>query len=330
MCTLLVAILLPSVFVPGLLISDANALSVTTLLGAQAFLVCVAEEHLFAGAHGEQQMYPAYMVVLTSALGAAVASRAAALGKLERWGAWVCKACYAAKLSMLAVPEAYMVKPAVLIALAVTAPLELYDGGSEQQEPHQDSRKGGASMVAVAATRRRSRSAAKMKPWQGILHAVAVVAAVAAGRFTIFDAVSWLTASRPSEAVAAGALLMAAGLGCVPLLRRHFPSNEGARAAVVGACSLALLLFLLRPPFPARLGAKCPHLPFGLCPRLWDEAHAPYHEVDDLAIYGTGESRRSHRPLWLLVAAVSCGALALLPGARQGLPGAPRGCCPSS
>lgn len=33
-------------------------------------------------------------------------------------------------------------------------------------------------------------------------------------------------------------------------------------------------------------GSECPALPFGLCPRLWNEEHAPDHEEDDVAIYG--------------------------------------------
>ena len=37
----------------------------------------------------------------------------------------------------------------------------------------------------------------------------------------------------------------------------------------------------------AQGGARCPdNLPFGLCPRLWDEAHVPTHLRDDAAIYG--------------------------------------------
>lgn len=48
-------------------------------------------------------------------------------------------------------------------------------------------------------------------------------------------------------------------------------------------------------------GAKCLALPFGLCPRLWDSGHVPAHEVDDIAIYGSGLGRREHWPAWLLV-----------------------------
>lgn len=51
-------------------------------------------------------------------------------------------------------------------------------------------------------------------------------------------------------------------------------------------------------------GAECPHLPFGLCPRIWDEAHLPERLADDAAIYGDPFlASRVHWPLWLLAAA---------------------------
>lgn len=49
-------------------------------------------------------------------------------------------------------------------------------------------------------------------------------------------------------------------------------------------------------------GWQCPQwLPFGLCPRLWDEAHVPGAEEDDIAIYGEALARRKHWPLWMLL-----------------------------
>lgn len=68
-----------------------------------------------------------------------------------------------------------------------------------------------------------------------------------------------------------------------------------------------------------QFGAKCPHLPFGLCPRLWDDAHVPEHEEDELAMYGEALTRREHWPLWWLAAAVMSGlaaATSQAPGGR--------------
>lgn len=61
-------------------------------------------------------------------------------------------------------------------------------------------------------------------------------------------------------------------------------------------------------------GAECPHLPFGLCPRVWDAAHVPERLTDDAAIYGDPFlAGRAHWPLWLLAAA----ALAALSAATS-------------
>ena len=48
-------------------------------------------------------------------------------------------------------------------------------------------------------------------------------------------------------------------------------------------------------------GARCPDLPLGLCPRLWDERHIPSRDADDAAIYGAGLARKQNWPAWLLV-----------------------------
>lgn len=53
----------------------------------------------------------------------------------------------------------------------------------------------------------------------------------------------------------------------------------------------------------AQGGARCPDLPLGLCPRLWDERHIPSRDADDAAIYGAGLARKQNWPAWLLVAA---------------------------
>ena len=48
-------------------------------------------------------------------------------------------------------------------------------------------------------------------------------------------------------------------------------------------------------------GVGCPALPFGFCPRLWDERHIPGMEEDDAAMYGEALARRRHWPLWLVI-----------------------------
>ena len=59
------------------------------------------------------------------------------------------------------------------------------------------------------------------------------------------------------------------------------------------------LLLLLQPPLPLKGGARCPALPLSLCPRLWDERHVPMHDVEDVEVWGKGQSRKEHWPRWV-------------------------------
>jgi len=69
----------------------------------------VLEEHLYAGEHEDgaaAEMYPGYLVLLTSAAGATLTHRLAGAGRLSRVAAWALHCVFAAKLAMLLVPEA--------------------------------------------------------------------------------------------------------------------------------------------------------------------------------------------------------------------------------
>ncbi len=67
------------------------------------------EEHLYAGEHEDgvaADMYPGYLVLLTSAAGATLTHRLASAGRLSRVAAWALHCVFASKLTMLLVPEA--------------------------------------------------------------------------------------------------------------------------------------------------------------------------------------------------------------------------------
>ena len=70
--------------------------------------------------------------------------------------------------------KASLAMPLLLVALAVTPPILLYEAPKDP-----------------SAQRRR------LAPWKGLLHAGAVVAAVAAARFAIFDVIQYLSGARP-------------------------------------------------------------------------------------------------------------------------------------
>ncbi|WIA13369.1 hypothetical protein OEZ85_006949 [Tetradesmus obliquus] len=300
-CKLALAALLPALIVPGLVLAQTGRQVVGVLMLAQAELLCVLEEQMFGAHHHEEPgsdvMYPAWLVITTSAAGVAACQALHNVWCLPRWAAWVVSTLYIAKLSMLVLPEAYLVMPTALLLLAAGAPVYLYE--------------------AEHGKRR-----VRIKAWQGLLHVVLTLAAVALARFAVFDVVQWAVLGRPHEGVLLGVLLMVAAAALMPLVMTCYAHNQAALRLVILVGVSGLLLAMLQPPLPRMGGAACPQLPFALCPRLWDERHVPMHDADDVAIWGSGLGRREHWPRWLLVLAAGVGLLGMsgaVPGSRSAL-----------
>ena len=64
-----------------------------------------------------------------------------------------------------------------------------------------------------------------MKPWQGLAHAILVVAAVIYGRYLIFDLITSLMGHRPSHSLLMGSVALACVVGCLPIVALHFPNS---------------------------------------------------------------------------------------------------------
>ncbi|KAF8058100.1 hypothetical protein HT031_005760 [Scenedesmus sp. PABB004] len=334
LCKLALAALAPALLVPGLVLACAGRQLVGVLMLTQAELLAVLEEQLYGAHHhedagGAEVMYPPWLVLATSAAGLGACAALAAIWALPRWAHWVVSTLYVAKLSMLVLPEAYLVLPTAALLLAAGAPLYMH-------EPDHGRRR------------------ARLRPWQGLAHAGATLVAAALARFAVFDVVQWAAAGRPHEGLLLGALLGVTAAALMPLVATCYAHNQARahaarrgplrRAArgrapppappppppplrraqtamrlvlALGFCGL--LLAVLQPPLPRMGGAACPLLPFALCPRLWDERHVPMHDADDAAVWGSGLGRREHWPRWLLVAAGALGLLGLsgaVPGSR--------------
>ncbi|WPT14438.1 hypothetical protein PSENEW3_00000568 [Picochlorum sp. SENEW3] len=288
-CSLIFAAMIPAVVVPGLLMAKLPGSG--PLLVMQAVILAILEEHLSAGDYEEltynvHPMFPASLVIATTVIGIILARKMGEANRISNATAFVLECIYGAKISMLFVPESRMAIPVVGYALACLHPLFL------------GPKKGDA------------RAATTLEPWKGLGMAFCVILAVAAARFAIFDALHIVLDRKPSEALAAGSLLLAIAVGLLPMINAYYAQYEGPRRAAVLIGSFGLLLILLRPPLPIKGGAECPKLPLALCPRLWDASHTPRREQDDVAVYGDGLRRREHWPLWLVVVASFFGVLA--------------------
>eukprot|EP00798_Chlamydomonas_sp_ICE-L_P014360 gene14360-20357_t len=311
MCKLVLGATVPALLVPGLVHAQSSKTSIGLLLIFQASLICVLEDKLYCSSHEDfagEVMYPGFLVLATTGAGVLAARRLVGLGHISEKANWILHSIYSAKLSMLVLPEASLVAPTIILVLAATAPLFLYQHAT--------------------SGRRRLRLA----NWQALTHTVTVLLAVLMARFALFDLVQFLLAARPSEGILMGALLMLTAASLAPLVFKCYPNNQFLLAAIqsegilmgtllmltaaspaplmfkcypnnqVVVRSLAILvmsgvlLIVLQPPLPLRGGARCPQLPLSLCPRLWDERHVPMHNSEDVE----GFSRKEHLPPWLL------------------------------
>lgn len=90
-------------------------------LDIQAMLVTFLEELLYLGADEvEGEMYPAAMVIATSALGLAVTQRLSSQQLLGRQAAWILYCVFLSKLSMLVLPQVHLPIAQNLLKLALT------------------------------------------------------------------------------------------------------------------------------------------------------------------------------------------------------------------
>lgn len=206
MCQLALVALLPAVAVPGLLLAGVGRQWVGVLMLVQSELLCVLEEQMYGAHHheepGSEVMYPAYLVIATTVAGIAACQALDRLWAVPRWANWVVSTLYVAKLSMLVLPEAYLVLPTAVLLLTAISPLCLY----EQPE----------------AGRRRTR----LKPWQGAAHVLVTVTAVALARFAVFDVVQWAMLGRPHEGILLGALLVVTAAALAPLVTTCYSHNQ--------------------------------------------------------------------------------------------------------
>lgn len=204
-CKLAMAALLPALIVPGLVLAQVGRQFVGVLMLAQAELLCVLEEQMFGAHHheepGSEIMYPAYLVIATSAAGVAACQALYNVWMLPRWASWVVSTLYVAKLSMLVLPEAYLVLPTAVLLLAAGAPVYMYE--AEQ----------GKRRVRINA-------------WQGTVHVLVTLVAVALARFAVFDVVQWSVLGRPHEGVLLGVLLVVAAASLMPLVYTCYSHNQ--------------------------------------------------------------------------------------------------------
>mmetsp|Transcript_9360 Transcript_9360/g.37930 ORF Transcript_9360/g.37930 Transcript_9360/m.37930 type:complete len:1127 (-) Transcript_9360:375-3755(-) len=279
LCRLLFLSLCASALAPGLARFDVHpsSLGLLVCLHAMVFARCEDALHSEALEDGEP-MYPAYLVLATSALGVVLAGSLERTGKVTTATAWMARCVYVGKLALVMLPGSRALVPCVLVGMAATAPFAL-------DSP--------TSRTTRAGGRR-----ARMSVARGLAHVVSLGLAMVHARFAVFDVVFAVTGHRPSDATLFGGLLLFAGAGSTPLVRRHFSHLPAFRRGLACVVTAGTALVSLRPPMPWK----------GEIGFWYDADHVPDAEPDDVDIYGDrGDATGRGYSAWLLIATVLLG-----------------------
>ncbi|XP_049380013.1 uncharacterized protein LOC125844726 [Solanum stenotomum] len=271
-CKLIVGSVILAMAIPGLAILPAQFRFLTEIgLIGHAFLLCYIENRFFSYSsvyyYGleEDVMYPSYMVVITTFIGLAVVRRLSADNRIGSKAVWVLTCLYSSKLAVLFVTSKGVLWVSAVLLLAVSPPLLLY--------------------------RDKSRTASKMKPWQGYAHAAVVALSVWFCRETVFEALQWWHGRPPSDGLLLGSCFLLTGLACVPIVALHFSHVMSAKRCLVLVVATGLLFILMQPPIPLSWTYHSAVI------------KAARQSADDISIYGFFASKPTW-PSWLLIVAI--------------------------
>ncbi|XP_027350862.1 uncharacterized protein LOC113861943 isoform X1 [Abrus precatorius] len=271
-CKLVIANTVLAMAIPGLALlpSKLNFLSEAGLI-SQALLLCYIENRFFNYSsiyyYGfeDEVMYPSYMVVMTTLLGLALVRRLSVDHRIGGKAVWILTCLFFSKLAMLFISSKSVVWVSAVLLLAVSPPLLLY--------------------------RDRSKTASRMKPWQGYAHACVVALSVWFCRETIFEALQWWNGRSPSDGLVLGFCILLIGLACIPIVAIHFSHVLSAKRCLVLVVAAGLLFILMQPPLPLSLTYQS------------DLIKTARHSADDISIYGYIAGKPTW-PSWLLIIAI--------------------------
>ncbi|CAN4106986.1 unnamed protein product [Withania somnifera] len=271
-CKLIVGSVILAMAIPGLAILPVQFLFLTEIgLIGHALLLCYIEDRFFSYSSvyyyelEDDVMYPSYMVVITTFVGLAVVRRLSVDNRIGSKAVWVLTCLYSSKLAVLFVASKGVLWVSAVLLLAVSPPLLLY--------------------------RDKSRTASKMKPWQGYAHAAVVAVSVWFCRETVFEALQWWHGRPPSDGLLLGSCFLLTGLACVPIVALHFSHVMSAKRCLVLVVATGLLFILMQPPIPLSWTYHS------------DLIKAARQSADDISIYGFFASKPTW-PSWLLIVAI--------------------------
>ncbi|GMY26669.1 no exine formation 1 [Fagus crenata] len=271
-CKFIIANVVLSMAIPGLAILPSKLHFLTEVgLISHALLLCYIENRFFNYSsiyyYGfeDEVMYPSYMVVVTTFVGLALVRRLSVDHRIGPKAAWILTCLYSSKLAMLLITSKSVVWMSAVLLLAISPPVLLYKD--------------------------KSRTASKMKAWQGYAHAAVVALSVWFCRETIFEALQWWNGRSPSDGLLLGFCILSMGLACIPIVALHFSHVLSAKRSLVLVVATGLLFILMQPPIPLSLTYRS------------DMIRAARQSADDISIYGFMATKPTW-PSWLLILAI--------------------------
>ncbi|KAK8603353.1 hypothetical protein V6N13_085542 [Hibiscus sabdariffa] len=271
-CKLIVADVVLAIAIPGLALlpSKLHFLTEASLI-SHALLLCHIESRFFSYSSiyyyglDDDVIYPSYMVILTTMIGFALVRRLSVDYRIGPKAVWILTCLYSSKLSMLFLTSKSVVWVSAILLLAISPPLLLY--------------------------RDKSRTASKMKAWQGYAHATVVALSVWFCRETIFEALQWWHGRPPSDGLLLGFCILLTGVACVPIVALHFSHVMSAKRCILLVVATGLLFILMQPPIPLSWTYRS------------EIIRAARQSADDISIYGFMASKPTW-PSWLLILAI--------------------------
>ncbi|KAK9675318.1 hypothetical protein RND81_11G000300 [Saponaria officinalis] len=271
-CKLIVAGVVLAMAIPGLALFPPKLKFLTEVaLISHALILCHIENRFFNYSsiyyYGleDDVMYPSYMVIVTTCLGLALVRRLFSDSRIGSRAVWILTCLYTSKLAMLFITSKSIVWVSAVLLLAVSPPLLLYKD--------------------------KSKTASRMKPWQGYMHSSVVALAVWFCREAIFESLQWWYGRAPSDGLLLGFCIILIGLACIPIVAFHFSHVLVAKRCLVLVVATGLLFVLLQPPIL---------LSWSYHSDLIKSAH---QTGDDISIYGFIASKPTW-PSWLLILAI--------------------------
>uniref|UniRef100_A0A803L1I4 No exine formation 1 n=1 Tax=Chenopodium quinoa TaxID=63459 RepID=A0A803L1I4_CHEQI len=149
----------------------------------------------------------------------------------------------------------------------------------------------GPKAVWILTCLDKSKTASKMKPQQGYMHAFVVALAVWFCREAIFESLQWWYGRPPADGLLLGFCIVLIGVACIPIVALHFSHVLIAKRCLVLVVATGLLFILLQPPIPFSWTYHS------------DLIKAAHLTGDDISIYGFVAARPTW-PSWLLIVAI--------------------------